>query len=97
MFLIREMSQFGNPLKLCPSSPKKSRNEVEWDKCIICQVSTPELLIKMRNVSKNSLIEVCFFIVVHSVSDIDNLRSDDTSMLYHRSCYKTYTSRRNQG
>jgi hypothetical protein len=24
---------------------------------IICQVSTPELLIKMRNVSKNSLIE----------------------------------------
>jgi hypothetical protein len=38
---------------------------------------------------------VCFFRVVHSVSDIDNLRSDDTSMLYHRSCYKTYTSRRN--
>ena len=38
-----------------------------------------------------------FFRVVHSVSDIDNLRSDDTSMLYHRSCYKTYTSRRNCG
>ena len=35
-----------------------------------------------------------FFRVVHSVSDIDNLRSDDTSMLYHRSCYNTYTSRR---
>lgn len=32
---------------------------------------------------------VCFFRVVHSVSDIDNLRSDDTSM--------TYTSRRNCG
>jgi hypothetical protein len=67
----------------------------------ICQVSTPELLIKMRNVSKNSLIEAMeasvFFRVVHSVSDIDNLRSDDTSMLYHRSCYKTYTSRRNCG
>ena len=95
------MSQFGSPLKLCPSSPKKSRNEVEWDKCIICQVSTPELLIKMRNVSKYSLIEAMeasvFFRVVHSVSDIDNLRSDDTSMLYHRSCYKTYTSRRNCG
>jgi hypothetical protein len=99
------MSQFSSPLKLCPSSPKKSRNEVEWDNCIICQVSTPELLIKMRNVSKNSLIEamearrdgVVFFRVVHSVSDIDNLRSDDTSMLYHRSCYKTYTSRRNCG
>ena len=38
-----------------------------------------------------------FFRVVHSVSDIDNLRSDDTSMLYHWSCYKTYTSRRNCG
>jgi hypothetical protein len=95
------MPQFGSPLKLCPSSPQKSRNEVEWDKCIICQVSTPELLIKMRNVSKNSLIEAMeagvFFRVVHSVSDIDNLRSDGTSMLYHMSCYKTYTSRRNCG
>ena len=37
------------------------------------------------------------FRVVHSVSDIDNLRSDDTSMLYHMSCYKTYASRRNCG
>ena len=34
------------------------------------------------------------FRVVHSVSDIDYLRSDDTSMLYHKYCYKTYTSRR---
>jgi hypothetical protein len=55
----------------------------------------------MRNVSKNSLIEAMeasvLFRVVHSVSDIDNLRSDDTSMLYHMSCYKTYTSRRNCG
>jgi hypothetical protein len=38
-----------------------------------------------------------FFRVVHSVSDIENLRIDDTSMLYHRSYYKTYTSRRNCG
>ena len=42
----------------------------------------------MRNVSKNSLIEAMearrdgvFFRVVHSVSDIENLRIDDTSML----------------
>ena len=72
------MSQFDSPLMLCPSSPKKSRNEVEWDKFIICQVSTSELLIKMRNVSKNSPMEArrdgVFFRVVHSVSDIDNLR-----------------------
>ena len=95
------MSQFGSPLKLCPSSPKKSRNQVELDKCIICHDSTSELLIKMRNVSKHISMEAMeasvFFRVVHSVSDIDNLRSDDTSMLYHRSCYKTYTSRRNCG
>ena len=83
---------------------RKRRNEVEWNKCIICQVSTPELLIKMRNVSTNNFIEAMearrdgvFFRVVHSVSDIENLRIDDTSMLYHRSCYKTYTSRRNCG
>ena len=39
----------------------------------------------------------CFFRVVHSISDIENLRIDDTSMLYHRSCYETYTSKRNCG
>jgi hypothetical protein len=38
-----------------------------------------------------------FFRVVHSVSDIENLRIDDTSMLYYRYCYKTYSSRRNCG
>jgi hypothetical protein len=58
----------------------------------------------MRNVSKNSLIEAMearrdgvFFRVVHSVSDINNLMSDDTRMLYHRSFYKTYKGRRNCG
>ena len=35
--------------------------------------------------------------VVYPVSDIENRRIDDASMLYHRSCYKTYTSRRNCG
>ena len=38
-----------------------------------------------------------FFRVEHSVSDIENLRIYDTSMLYHTSCYKMYTSRRNCG
>ena len=48
-----------------------------------------------RSLSKHSLIEAMearrdggFFRVVHSVSDIDNLRSDDTSMLYHRSAIR---------
>jgi hypothetical protein len=34
-----EMAQFHSPVKLCPSIPKRSRNEVNWDKCIICQSS----------------------------------------------------------
>ena len=88
------MSQFGSPLKLCPSSPKKVRMMLNGTNVLYAR-----LLIKMRNVSKNSLIEAMeasvFFRVVHSVSDLDNLRSDDTSMLYHMSCYKMYTSRRN--
>ena len=97
--MILEMSQFGSPLKLCPSSPKKKVGMKLNGTNVLYY--TPELLIKMRNVSKNSLIEgmeaSVFFRVVHSVSDIDNLKSDDTRMLYHRSCYKTYTSRRNCG
>ena len=37
------MAQFHSPVKLCPSSPNRSRNEVNWD--------------KLRNISKNSFIE----------------------------------------
>ena len=53
-----EMAQFHSPVKLCLSSPKRSRNEVNWDKCIICQSSfCDSLVITMRNISKNSFIE----------------------------------------
>jgi hypothetical protein len=53
------MAQFHSPVKLCPSSPKRSRNEVNWDKCIICQSSFCDLLvITMRNISKNSFIKI---------------------------------------
>jgi hypothetical protein len=52
------MAQFHSPVKLCPSSPKRSRNEVNWNKCIICQSSfCDSLVITMRNISKNSFIE----------------------------------------
>jgi hypothetical protein len=58
------------------SSPKKGRNEVEWDKCIICQVSTPDLLIKMRNVSKNSLIEaVNYKLVFTKIQKYKNIKN----------------------
>jgi hypothetical protein len=69
--------------------------------CLVYDQSPPTLK-DMKNVSTNSLIEAMearrdgvFFRVVRSVSDIENLKIDDTSMLYHRSCYKTYTGRRN--
>ena len=42
------MSQFVSPLKLCPSNPKKVGMKLN---------GTNELLIKMRNVSKNRFME----------------------------------------
>ena len=96
------MASFGSPLKLAPSSPKRSRITHSWNKCIICQCSTKEPVINMRSVSKSSFIssmeirkDVVFSRVLNEVSSIDQLRSDEMKVLYHRSCYKSYTSKQN--
>jgi hypothetical protein len=40
------------PLKLSPSSPKRRKETLNWEQCIICQCSNAEPVICMRDVSK---------------------------------------------
>jgi len=84
-----------SPLKL--QLPKKKRRlSTEWDTCIICQNSSKEKVSKAGSTGLEAL---------KSSSQIRNdeigqcLESrkggTDMSIFYHRSCYQSYTSKRN--
>jgi hypothetical protein len=56
----------------------------------------------MRNISKNSFIEALearkddvYVRILRDISSLDCIRCEDFKILYHRVCYKSYTSRRN--
>jgi hypothetical protein len=98
------MASFGSLLKLEPSSPKRRRPEIMWDKCIFCQRPSLENLICMRSISKNSFIEATcmnvrrdniFEMITGEISSVDGLLSPNVKVFYHRSCYKIYTSKHN--
>ena len=50
------MAFFGSPLKLSPSSPKRRKETLNWEQCIICQCSNAEPVICMRDVGKDSFV-----------------------------------------
>ena len=50
------MASFGSPLKLSPSSPKRRKETLNWEQCIICQCSNAEPVICMRDVGKDSFV-----------------------------------------
>jgi hypothetical protein len=50
------MASFGSPLKLSPSSPKKKKETLIWEQCIVCQCSNAEPVICMRDVGKDSFV-----------------------------------------
>ena len=101
-FIFRKMAQFDSPVKLCTSGPKKSRNGIQWEKCIICQSSSTELLIRMRSQSKASLLNAMeawkdevYSLVLQDISVLDCILSQYFKVMYHRSCNKSYTSKHN--
>jgi hypothetical protein len=51
------MASFESPVKLDPSNPKKKRENISWDKCIVCQCVSVEQRVNMRDVGKSSFIE----------------------------------------
>jgi hypothetical protein len=81
------MASFGSPLKLEPSSPKRQRPEIMWDKCIFFQRPSLENLICMRSISKNSFIEAMnvrrdniFEMITGELSSVDGLLSPNVSV-----------------
>ena len=101
-YIFRNMTSLGSPLKLTPSSPKRKKNMIDWDKCIICQSLTMEPCISMRSVGKNSFIrsletrkDAVYWSILQEVSPIETLKSSDYRVVYHKGCYKKYTSRQN--
>ena len=52
------MASFGSHLKLSPSSPKRRKETLNWEQCIICQCSNTEPVICMPDddVDKDSFV-----------------------------------------
>jgi hypothetical protein len=44
------MASFESPVKLDPSNPKKKRENISWDKCIVFQCVSLEQTVNMRDV-----------------------------------------------
>ena len=51
------MASFESPVKLDPSNPKKKRENISLDKCIVCQRVSLEQTVNMRDVWKSSFVE----------------------------------------
>ena len=94
------MAHFGSPLKLAPSEAKRSRIINNWNLCIICQVSTNEKLstttLKERQTLLSSVNTRKDYVYRRLLEEFSSLNDIDTERLfYHKSCYKTYTSKIN--
>jgi hypothetical protein len=51
------MAQFGNQLKLLPSSAKRSTPSIDWNQCIICQCKSLEQLYVFIDRGKETFIK----------------------------------------
>ena len=96
------MASFESPVKLDPSNPKKKRENISWDKCIVCQRVSLEQRVNMRDVGKSSFVEAMstrknsvFEKVIQELTCLENVYSTDVKIVYHPSCFRSYTSKRN--
>ena len=96
------MAFFGSPLKLSPSSPKRRKETSNWEQCIICQCSNAEPVICMRDVGKDSFVrsmeirrDGIYSRIWQEMSTMDNFISRKIKVVYHRNCYRKYTSKQN--
>ena len=91
------MASFGSPLKLSPSSPKRRKETLNWEQCIICQCSNAEPVICMRDVGKDSFVrsmeirrDEVYSRILQEMSTMDNFISRKIKVVYHRNCYRKY-------
>jgi len=96
------MAQFGSPLKLLPSSAKRSKPSIDWNQCIICQCKSLEQLYVFTDRGKETFIKAAevrqdevYRRLIEEVSSITHVVSESFVVKYHRSCCKSYTSKQN--
>ena len=94
--------QFGSPLKLLPSSAKRSKPSIDWNQCIICQCKSHEQLYFYTNRGKETFIKAAevhqddvYRRLIEEVSSITHVVSESFVVKYHKSCCKSYTSKQN--
>ena len=87
------MASFESPVKLDPSNPKKKRENISWDKCIVFQRVSLEQTVNMRDVGKSSFVEAMstrkdsvFEKVIQELTCLENVYSTDVKIVYHPSC-----------
>ena len=75
---------------------------LNWEQCIICQCSNAEPVICMRDVGKDSFVrfmeirrDEVYSRTLQEMSTMDNFISRKINVVYHRNCYKKYTSKQN--
>jgi hypothetical protein len=51
------MASFESPVKLDPSNPKKKRENISLDKCIVCQRVSLEQTVNMSDFGKSSFVD----------------------------------------
>ena len=97
------MASFGSPLQLSPSSPQRRKETLNWEQCIVCQCSNAEPVICMRDVGKDSFVrsieikrDEVYSLILQEMSTIDKFISRKIKVVYHRNCYRKYTSKQNR-
>jgi hypothetical protein len=100
--VFRKMAQFGSPLKLLPSSAKRSKPSIDWNQCIICQYKSHEQLYFFTDRGKETCIKVAevrqdevYRRLIVEVSSITHVVSESFVVKYHKYCCKSYTSKQN--
>ena len=72
---------------------------MNWEQCIICQCSNAEPVICMRELGKDSFVrsmeirrDEVYSRILQEMSTMDNFTSRKIKVVYHRNCYRKYTS-----
>jgi hypothetical protein len=93
---------FGSPLKLSPSSPRRKKETLNLEQCIISQCSNAEHVICVRGVGKDSFVrsmeirrDEIYSRIMQEMSTMDNFISRKIKVVYHRNCYRKYISKQN--
>jgi hypothetical protein len=82
---------------------KNLRKEtLNWEQCITCQCSNAEPVICMRDVGKDSFVrsmeirrDEVYSRILQEMSTMENVISRKIKVVYHRNCYRKYTSKQN--